>query len=93
MTVWILNVIFKQALKIEETGGGILVTFFSGEGVSERVNVLLECVRNNPGLRIPDYSNMLNVSPKTLGRWIKKLREKKKVRFKGSPRTGGYHIQ
>ena len=58
----------ELTFKIEQTGGGILVTFSSGEGVSEGVNVLLECVRNNPGLRISDYSNMLNVSPKTLER-------------------------
>ena len=81
--------------KIEEIGGGIQVTFSSQktmhEGVSEGVNILYECIQNNPGLRLPDYSKLLGIPVKTLEHRIKNLRQKKKVIFKGSPKSGGYH--
>ncbi|WP_462271356.1 hypothetical protein [Desulfobacter sp.] len=81
--------------KIEEIGGGILVTFSSQkmmhEGVSEGVSILYESIQNNPGLRLPDYSKLLGIPVKTLEHRIKNLRQKKKVMFKGSPKSGGYH--
>lgn len=77
--------------KIEETGGGILVTFSSHKMRREGVSLLYECIQNNPGLRLPDYSKLLGISVKTLEHRIKNLRQKKKVMFKGSPKNGGYH--
>ena len=35
--------------KIEQTGGGIFVTFSTREGVSEGVTLLLQCIKENPG--------------------------------------------
>lgn len=62
------------------------------EGVSEGVNDLLGCIRNKPGLRIPELSEQLNVPAKTIERWIKKLRDQNKIVFNGAPKTGGYFI-
>jgi ATP-dependent DNA helicase RecG len=88
----------------EELGGGFLVTFMYrggvnegvnegvSEGVIEGVNRLFQCILNNPGRRIPDLANLLNTSPKTIERWIKKLRDEKNIVFRGASKTGGYHI-
>ena len=89
----------ELTFKIEQTGGGVLVTFSSGEGVnegvsegvSEGVKSLYQCIKDNPGRRIPDYSKMLNVPVKTLERWVQKLRKEQKIIFKGSPKKGGYY--
>jgi len=62
------------------------------EGVSERVSSLLGCIRNKPGLRIPELSEQLHVPPKTIERWIKKLRDGNRIVFKGAPKTGGYFM-
>jgi ATP-dependent DNA helicase RecG len=31
--------------------------------------------------------------PKTLERWIKKLKDENKIEYKGSKRTGGYYVK
>ena len=77
---------------VEETGGGILVTFSTHMSINEGVNNLLGCIRNKPGLRIPELSEQLNVPAKTIERWIKKLRDQNKIIFKGAPKIGGYFI-
>ena len=63
------------------------------EGVSEGVNSVLEYIRKNPGQRIPIISRAVNVAPKTLERWLRKLKIDGKVRFEGSAKTGGYYIK
>jgi ATP-dependent DNA helicase RecG len=89
---------------VEEIGGGVLVTFGQGEGVNEGVNEgvsegvsggvnrLYQSIMQKPGVRLPELSNNLHVPVKTLERWIKQLRDEKKVIFKGSAKTGGYYI-
>jgi ATP-dependent DNA helicase RecG len=43
-------------------------------------------------LRIPEFSEQLHVPAKTIERWIKKLRDKNRIVFKGAPKTGGYSL-
>jgi ATP-dependent DNA helicase RecG len=74
------------AFSVEEIGDGVLVTFQITEGVTR----LLEYIRANPGLRIPDLSKKLHTPAKTIERWIKALRKEQKIIFKGAPKTGGY---
>lgn len=62
------------------------------EGVNEGVNNLLELIENNPGNRIPYYSSILKTPHKTIERWIKELRDKNKIEFRGAAKTGGYYI-
>ncbi|GJQ48175.1 MAG: ATP-dependent DNA helicase [Candidatus Kuenenia stuttgartiensis] len=88
----------------EIVGGGFLATFSNrsainegvsggvSEGVSEGVDSLLVCIRENPGLRLPVISKHLHVPAKTIERWLKQLRNEKKITFKGSPKTGGYFV-
>jgi len=89
---------------VEETGGGVLVTFSTlasisegvsegvSEGISEGISSLIDCIKNNPGLRIPELSEQLHVPAKTIERWIKKLRDENRIVFKGAPKTGGYFM-
>lgn len=60
------------------------------EGVNGGVNGLLEFIRKTPGLRLPQISRAIGVPVHTLEHWIKELKIKNKIEFKGSPKTGGY---
>ena len=50
-------------------------------------------IKKTPGIRIPELSQKLHVPVKTLERWIKQLRNEKKIIFEGAPKTGGYYIE
>ncbi|MDO8663523.1 MAG: ATP-binding protein, partial [Candidatus Wildermuthbacteria bacterium] len=74
----------------EKVSTGFQVTFYrpeakialqkvgKGEGVSEGVNegvkLLVEYIRMNPGQRVPSISKAISIAPKTLERWLKKLK-------------------
>ncbi len=60
------------------------------EGVSEGVNVLVNYIKLNPGKRVPNFVEALNIPEKTIERWIKLLKEKRLIIFKGNPKKGGY---
>ena len=60
------------------------------EGVNEGIKTVLDFIGRTPGLRAPQISKALDIPVKTLERQIRKLREKGKIEFRGSPRTGGY---
>ena len=63
------------------------------EGVSEGVKLLVEHIRENPGLRVPSISRAIHIAPKTLERWLRKLKSEGKVNFKGSAKIGGYYVK
>ena len=70
--------------KIVEIDGGV------NEGVKEGVNSLLELIKNNPNKRSTFFSKELDTSVKNIERWIKQLKNENKIKFEGSPKTGGY---
>ena len=92
----------------EKVSTGFQVTFYrpeakiapqkvgKGEGVSEGVNegvkLLVEYIRMNPGQRVPSISKAISIAPKTLERWLKKLKNDGRIIFKGSAKTGGYWV-
>ena len=90
---------------VEEIGDGFLATFSLfvkiGEGVSEGVSggvsggvkILLACIRENPGLRIPELSEKLQAPAKSIERWIRNLRDEDRIVFRGAPKTGGYFVK
>jgi ATP-dependent DNA helicase RecG len=90
----------KVKVTFENLKTGFLVTFYRPEigvreikkigGLGEGVNSLLVYIRKNPGQRIIHISKALKVPQKTLERWIKKLKEERKIKYKGSFKTGGY---
>jgi len=52
----------------------------------------LNYIKNNPGKHTNDLARSINIPEKTVERWIKELKEKSKIEYKGSKRTGGYYI-
>jgi ATP-dependent DNA helicase RecG len=88
----------------EETQGGISVTIFNNMineeineeisgGVSGGVNGLYEVIKSNPGKNTKAYASLLNVPPKTLEKWLIKLKKEDKIKFVGSSKTGGYFVK
>jgi ATP-dependent DNA helicase RecG len=61
-------------------------------GVNEGISRLLEFIHKNPGQRVVELAAALNIPPKTIERWIKKLREQGRIVFTGSRKTGGYFV-
>ena len=82
----------------EYTWTAVVATFYKiveidgsvNEGVNEGVNSLLELIKNNPNKRSTFFSKELNTSVKNIERWIKQLKNENKIKFEGSPKTGGY---
>jgi ATP-dependent DNA helicase RecG len=60
------------------------------EGISEGIKSLLVFVQETPGLHAPQLSKALGVPVKTLERWLKLLKKRNKIEFRGSRRFGGY---
>lgn len=63
------------------------------EGLNEGLNVLLDIIKNNPGIKAKDVSGLLNKPIKTIERHIKELTQKKLIERRGSKKIGGYHIK
>ena len=62
-----------------------------GGGVNGGVNSLLDFIVRKPGLRLPALSDKLKISNRTLEKWLTRLKNEKKIVYKGSPKTGGYY--
>ena len=77
---------------VEEMGGGVLVTFSQHEGINEGINGLYNYVKVHPGVRIPELSDILKTSSKTLERWLKQLKDANKIIHRGSRKSGGYYV-
>jgi len=61
-------------------------------GVNGRVNRLLKIIERYPGKRTNELAGLINAPVKTVEKWIKKLRDEKKVEFRGSAKTGGCYL-
>jgi ATP-dependent DNA helicase RecG len=48
-------------------------------------------IRAEPGLRVPALKGRLGVSPTTVERALKELRDSRRVVFRGASKTGGYY--
>lgn len=60
-----------------------------GGGVNGGVNALLVHVHDHPGQRSSQIASALGLSPRTIERWIKQLRDAGQIEFRGAPKTGG----
>ena len=79
----------------EGVSEGVNLNDFSkqSEGVILELKALLNYIKNNPGLRIPQLAEAMDKGRSTVERYLKQLREKNYIEFKGSPKTGGYFIK
>ncbi|MDP2856290.1 MAG: ATP-binding protein [bacterium] len=78
----------------EEKAGAFVITFLPAinEGVNEGVNELFLIIKENPGQRVPFLAQKINTPGKTVERWLKTLKDKDKIEFKGNSKTGGYFV-
>ncbi len=53
---------------------------------------LLEAIRQNPGVRAKHLAEALQMSQRTIERYLRQLREAD-VEFRGAPRNGGYYLK
>ena len=87
--------------EIKEFAGGVMVTFEQKQseaprggvnvGVNVGVNRLLAYVESHPGQRAGEMAVTFNLTQRTIERWLKQLKEKGLIEFRGAPKTGGYY--
>jgi predicted transcriptional regulator len=58
---------------------------------NEEINLLLTLIEQNPNQKIPFFASKLNVTERTVERWVRELRDNGKVIYKGSNKRGGYY--
>ncbi len=61
-------------------------------GVNGGVNSVLEYIRKHPGCRSNAIAAALNISPRTVERYLKQLKIND-IEFRGAPRNGGYYLK
>jgi len=82
---------------IEEFAGGIKITLFKSlENVTNvPLNVplnekILELIKSNPGIQRKEIALKLNVTDKTISRYVSEMISDKIIERRGSKKTGGY---
>lgn len=75
-------VLFNEKLEVAEKDGG----------VNGGVNDLFILISENPGINTKTLTEKMNISKRTIERWLKQLREEEKIEFRGAPKTGGYFV-
>lgn len=95
------NTEFKQIWKDEY----LKTTFYTSKKVHEGLNGRLngtingaikevyDYIQSNQGASAVDMENKLNIPLRTLQRWLKELKEKELIEYRGSKKTGGYFIK
>ncbi len=63
------------------------------EGVSEGVKNLFSLIIEHPSKRTPFFSKRLGTSVKNIERWLKQLKDREEIEFRGAPKTGGYFVR
>ncbi len=62
-------------------------------GIKSNEEMLLEIIIKNPGKRTTELAGVLNAASRTVEKWIKNLKDKEKIEYIGSKKTGGYFVK
>ncbi len=84
--------VFKETLGKEKERFSQLKDEGVSEGLNEGVNFLLAIIKEYPGLRVPSLAEKVPTSSKNIERWLKQLKETKRIEFRGASKTGGYFL-
>ena len=83
--------------KFIEMQKGFKVTLYKEKinvGVNVGVNEVFEFIKTYQPIKTNIIAdNFPDVTQRTIERWLKQLKDEKKIEFKGSPKTGGYIIK
>lgn len=79
----------------EYTWTSVVATFYKmveiDEGVNGGVeNTVYNFILKNPNFNAKQISEKTNIPLRSTERWIKQLKNENKIKFEGSPKTGGY---
>jgi len=84
---------------LQERTESVLMTFHLPDhrgGVNVGVNVgangLLAYIQANPGQRAGEMAVTFTVTQRTVERWLKQLKDKQQIEFRGAPKSGGYYF-
>ena len=67
-------------------GGGV------DGGVNDGINEIIVILLNASGLNAVEIATRINKSARTTKRYLRILRKKEIIEFRGIPKTGGYHL-
>lgn len=62
----------------------------SDEGLNEGINQLLSVICSRPGARANELATLIGKSQQTVERYVKTLKDRGQIEFRGSKKTGGY---
>ncbi len=91
--------------EIKEFAGGVMVTFAQKQpesphegvsggvsgGVSPESAHLLQLIQAQPGLKTIELVAQTGKPQRTVERWLKQLKDSRRIEFRGAPKTGGYY--
>ena len=77
------TVVFKREAKNYATDGI----------VNENEQAIINLLKAKPGLNASEIAESISKSWRTAMRYLKSLREKGLIEFRGAPKTGGYYTK
>lgn len=88
--------------EIKEFAGGVMATFAQKQPEAPRGGAsggvtppesahLLQLIQTQPGLKTAELVAQTGTPQRTIERWLKQLKEKGLIEFRGAPKTGGYY--
>jgi ATP-dependent DNA helicase RecG len=77
--------IWHVPVELEEENGGL-------NSENGGINLLLKTIKQYRGERTMFFQEKLHLPKRTVERWLKTLRDEKKIEFRGSKKSGGYWL-
>ncbi|GIT98141.1 hypothetical protein TSL1_09620 [Sulfurovum sp. TSL1] len=69
------------------------IFYKSIEGVSGGVKEVYAFISQNQNISAKQISESINIPLRSVERDIKQRKDEDKIEFRGSPKTGGYHVK
>lgn len=87
-----LKTTFYASKKVDEGINGGLSGTING-GLNGTIKEVYDYIQSHQGASAVDIENKLNIPLRTLQRWLKELKEKDLIEYRGSKKTGGYFVK
>ena len=60
-------------------------------GVDPELDNMLKLIQTQPGLRVAELARQVDKPARTVERWVKQLKSRQLIEFRGASKTGGYY--